>query len=76
MKALSLAVIAAVSLSLSACSAVQSLLKDPKQIETVLAAEAAGEYKVEFSKDGQILHTETWDCTKGEDGKLSGCHRK
>jgi len=49
---------------------------DTNQIEAVLAAQVAGEYVVEFKKDGAVLHTEKWICTRGEDGKLSGCHRQ
>jgi len=45
-------------------------------IEATLAAQVAGEYVVEIRKDGEVLLAEAWTCTKGEDGKLSGCHKK
>lgn len=49
---------------------------DTSKIEAVLAAQVAGEYVVEFKKDGAVLHSEKWVCTRGDDGKLSGCHRQ
>jgi len=44
-------------------------------IEAKLAAEVAGTYVVEIRKDEQVLLHESWACTKGEDGKLTGCHK-
>lgn len=46
------------------------------KIEAALAAEVAGTYVVEIKKDGVALLTESWECTKGADGKLTGCHKK
>lgn len=45
-------------------------------IETRLAAEVAGTYVVEIKKDGEIVLAESWSCTRGEDGKLTGCHKQ
>lgn len=76
MKSVALALIASGALFLGGCSMLKSIMDDPKQIESIFAAEAAGEYEVELRKDGEVLHTEKWSCDRGEDGKLAGCHRK
>jgi len=47
------------------------------KIEALLAAEAAGTYVVEIRKDGDVLLSEAWECTKSpETGKLTGCHKR
>ncbi len=61
---------------LTGCETVKGLFGSNPNIEAVLAAQVAGVYVVEFKKDGVVLHTETWNCTRGDDGKLSGCHKQ
>ncbi len=47
------------------------------KIEAALAAEVAGTYTVQITKDGAVLLSESWECTKHpESGKLTGCHKR
>lgn len=47
------------------------------KIEALLAAEVAGQYVVEIRKDGDVVLSEAWECTKdAESGKLTGCHKR
>jgi hypothetical protein len=75
MKAIALFGILIAVVALSGCETVKGLFGGNSQIEAVLAAQVAGEYTVEFKKDGMMLHSERWNCTRGDDGKLSGCHK-
>jgi len=60
---------------LSACSALPGFLGGTtNQINALLATATAGKYTVVFSKDGSVVYTESWECTKA-DGKLTGCHK-
>lgn len=73
--------IVAVGLMASGCSSLGSLggligLSQNK-IEAILAAQVAGSYVVQITKDGEIVLAEAWECTKdAESGKLTGCHKR
>lgn len=58
--------ILALSLILAGCESLSAVLKNPDQLEAVYKAAVAGDYKVEVSKDGNVLHTERWVCEAGE----------
>ena len=73
--------IAMITIMLTGCESLKAALpflgSSTNQIEAVLAAQAAGVYTVEFRKDGNILVSETWECTKDvTTGKLTGCHKR
>ena len=76
MKSVMLSVIGFVMVAgLTACSALPGFLGGAKnQIDAVLATATAGKYEVVFTKDGQVLYSEKWECTQAE-GKLTGCHK-
>lgn len=85
MKTFTLIGIAIIALSLSGCETAKGLLGPlgpmlgivQNKIETSIAAEAAGEYVAEIRKDGKVLVSESWTCTRdSESGKLTGCHKK
>ena len=85
MKALSLCVILIGVVSLTGCESVKGVLGPlgsvfggaSNKIEALLAAEVAGQYVVEIRKDGNVLLSEAWECTKdAESGKLTGCHKR
>lgn len=71
-------------MAVTGCSSVKSALGPlggffgiaQNTIETSLAAEVAGTYVVEIRKDDKVLLSESWACTKGADGKLTGCHKQ
>ena len=66
---------------MAGCSALGSLGNifgsQSNKVEAFLAAQVAGQYVVEIRKDGDILLSESWECTKdAESGKLTGCHKQ
>lgn len=84
MKTFGLAVIMIMAVAVAGCGAMKSMLGPlggylgiaQNVIETSLAAEVAGTYVVEIRRDDKVLLSESWACTKGTDGKLSGCHKQ
>lgn len=51
-------------------------LSAKNQLETVVGVAVSGTYSVSVSRNGQVVYTETWDCTKDPtSGKLTGCHK-
>jgi uncharacterized protein YcfL len=66
MRKLALIYIAVTGLALAGCESLSAILKNPDQLESIYKAAAAGDYKVEVSKNGQVLHTERWVCEAGE----------
>lgn len=84
MKSLGLGIMLLLAVSVTGCSSIKSTLGPlgsffgiaQNTIETSLAAEVAGTYVVEIRKDDKVLLSESWACTKGADGKLSGCHKQ
>lgn len=80
MKTFGVAMMLIMAVSLVGCESLRSLGGvfgiAQNTIEATLAAQVAGEYVVEIRKDGEALLSEAWTCTKGADGKLSGCHKK
>jgi len=69
---------------LSGCAAVDGMMKSiglkggaADVIETIFAAQVAGEYEVRVTKDEKVLLIEKWACTQNPTtGKLTGCHKK
>lgn len=64
-------------LFLAGCSSLPPWLGGVKNlIETQVGANVSGIYKINVEKDGKVLYTETWECTKDAAGKLTGCHKQ
>lgn len=84
MKAFGFGLLLVLAVAVTGCSSIKSTLGPlggflgiaQNTIEATLAAEVAGTYVVEIRKDDKVLLSESWACTKGEDGKLTGCHKQ
>lgn len=85
MKHIMVAVVMVMGMSLVGCSALKESVGafgglfgiGQNKIEAALAAEVAGTYTVQITKDGAVLLSESWECTKHpESGKLTGCHKR
>ena len=84
MKTLGLAMMLIMAVAVSGCESLRGTFGTlggilgiaQTTIEAKLAAEVAGTYVVEIRKDDQVLLAESWECTKGDDGKLTGCHKR
>ena len=68
-------VLIVVGSGLAACDTLGPMFGSYKtQLESIIGVAVAGTYNVTVTKDGQLLVTETWDCST--DGKqLTGCHK-
>jgi len=85
MKHMMVAMVMVMGMSLVGCAALKESVGSfgglfgigQNKIETALAAEVAGTYTVQITKDGAVLLSESWECTKSEEtGKLTGCHKR
>lgn len=85
MKHVMVAVVMVMGMSLVGCAALKESVGSfgglfgigQNKIEAMLAAEVAGTYTVQITKDGAVLLSESWECTKHpESGKLTGCHKR